>query len=92
MMDTRFLALLENQDTAALAVYSHFLVYMILFEDLWWCGDLGIGTLRSVLPVVWGCVECGRRAVGVDVEQRGLFAWPVRIVKVYGEMVDVIRQ
>ena len=86
MMDTRFLALLTEQDTAALAVYSHFLVYMILFEDLWWCGDLGIGTLRSVLPVVWGCIECGRPAVGVDVEQRGLFAWPVRIVKVYGEM------
>ena len=84
LMDPAFLALLTKQDTMALAVYSHFLVYMILFEDLWWCGDLGIGTLRTVLPVVWGCVKCGKPADGVSVQQQHLYAWPVRIARLHG--------
>lgn len=81
--ERQFLDLLAEENIMALAVYAHFLVHMILVEDLWFVGDLGIATVRSILSVVYGCSLCGKSPDGLNWGQQELIAWPARIAKLY---------
>ena len=84
--ERQFLDLLAKGNGFALAVYAHFLVYMIPLEDFWFVGDLGIATVRKILMVVNGCSLCGKSTYQVSLEQRELFAWPAKISKLYDDV------
>jgi hypothetical protein len=37
-----------------LAIYSHWLMLLIVAENLWWIGDIGRAGIRDVLHVIGG--------------------------------------
>lgn len=95
-LDDTYVKLLAEKDVIAMAVYAHFLAYVILLEDLWWVGDLGVATIRNILEGfgVVGCRWCsddGRPhqstpedktgTVQESLNVQGLFAWPARVLK-----------
>ena len=46
---TGFLNMLVDGFAQALAVYAHWLMLVILVEDLWWIGDMGRAGIRNVV-------------------------------------------
>ena len=85
-LDDTYVKLLAENDVIAMAVYAHFLVYLILLEDLWWVGDLGVATIQNILEGfgVVGCRWCSEDKTGTVQESlnlQGLFAWPARVLK-----------
>ena len=56
----------------ALLVYAHWLMMMILVEDLWWVDKMGRSGIQDVVAI---CSE-----VGFDVE--GLLLWPQQMMEI----------
>ena len=93
--DVSYFDYLAAGDICALAVYAHFVVHMILLEDLWWIRDLGIATLRDILRIVdekasqyhlllndrYLSPEASTDPVSSELQP--LFAWPRRIEELY---------
>jgi hypothetical protein len=43
---------LTDGHPGTLAVYAHWLMLLVLAEDLWWIGDMGRAGIRDVLHVI----------------------------------------
>lgn len=86
-MDDPYLHFLSQHDTVALAIYCFYLVYMILFQDFWWIGDLGIATLQDILSAVHGRVEDRSSTNPGGSLLLDLFQWPDRIVNLCKNLI-----
>jgi hypothetical protein len=53
-LDTTVIHMLTNTHPGVLAIYAHWLMLLVLAEDLWWVGDMGRAGIRDVLRVVGG--------------------------------------
>lgn len=51
-LDATVIHTLTDAHPGVLAIYAHWLMLLILAEDLWWVGDMGRAGIRDVLRVV----------------------------------------
>jgi hypothetical protein len=51
-LDTAVVQRLTDGHPGTLAVYAHWLMLLVLAEDLWWIGDMGRAGIRDVLHVI----------------------------------------
>ncbi|KAL8821822.1 MAG: hypothetical protein Q9191_007235 [Dirinaria sp. TL-2023a] len=65
-----FVDMLEGGSLAALVVYAHWLMLMVLVEDLWWVADMGRAGIREIIAV---CLDADR-------ELRSLLICPQRML------------
>ena len=86
-MKVAFFDLLVAGNWMALTVYSHWLVYAILLEGLWHINDLGVGTLREILPTLQESNDYNPAAMAesafATATGRDLIVWPTRILQIY---------
>ena len=57
-LDDTYVKLLAEKDDITMAVYAHFLVYVILLEELWWVGDLGQPPYEAFWKALGICPCC----------------------------------
>ena len=82
-----FFKLLIDEHILALSVYAHFVVYLILFENLWWIGDMGRATLRNILDAARDRSGVFAHASFSPGQLLELFQWPDWIIR-YPEIDD----
>lgn len=74
-----FVNMLVGGSPPALAVYAHWLMLMVLVEDLWWVDDIGRAGIRDIIAI---CSDADR-------DVRSLLIWPQQMLDVgsarYGE-------
>ena len=75
-----FVDMLMGKSPPAFAVYAHWLVLMILVEDLWWVGDMGRAGIRDTIAI---CSD----AQG---DVRNLLIWPQQMLDVARESADTV--
>lgn len=63
-----FMEMLTDCHPLALAVYAHWLMLVILIEDLWWIDDMGKAGIRQVVDI------CSKASSDIQ----GLMEWPRR--------------
>ena len=73
-----FVDLLIGRSPPALVVYAHWLMLMVLVEDLWWIDDMGVAGIRDIIE------ECSDAEDGI----RSLLFWPQHMLRVGRESVD----
>jgi len=44
--------LMTDAHPGVLAIYTHWLILLIVAEELWWIGDMGRAGIRDVLHVI----------------------------------------
>ena len=66
----------------ALAVYAHWLMLMVLMEDLWWIDDMGRAGIRDVIAI------CSN----ADPDVRSLLIWPQQMLEVGMECAPTVTQ
>ncbi|KAL9594774.1 MAG: hypothetical protein Q9219_006833 [cf. Caloplaca sp. 3 TL-2023] len=76
-----FVNMLVDRSPPALAVYAHWLMLMVLVEDLWWIDDMGRAGIRDIISI------CSDADPGVC----GLLIWPQRILDLGSESTDATR-
>ena len=62
----------------ALVVYAHWLMLMVLVEELWWVDDMGRAGIREVVDI---CEE-EEEEDDDECDVRGLLIWPMRMLSV----------
>ena len=67
-----FVNMLVDGSPPALAVYAHWLMLMVVVEDLWWVGDMGRAGIRNVISL---CSDA-------DPDVRSLLTWPQKMLDV----------
>ena len=75
-----FVDMLVGGSPVALAVYAHWLMLMVLVEDLWWVGDMGRSGIRDIIKI---CSE-------VDHDLRSLLICPQRMLDLEGKSADSV--
>jgi hypothetical protein len=80
-----FFKLLVDEHILALSVYAHFVVYLIMFENLWWIGDMGRATLRNILNATQNQTGAFVPAKLSPWQLQELIQWPDRIIR-YSEI------
>ncbi|EMC95825.1 hypothetical protein BAUCODRAFT_505599 [Baudoinia panamericana UAMH 10762] len=65
-----FVMLLTTLHPAALALYSHWLLLVVLAEDMWWMGDMGRAGIGAVVELL----------LKLDPSVLALVEWPRRIM------------
>ena len=51
-LDTAVVQLMTDAHPGVLAIYTHWLMLLIVAEELWWIGDMGRAGIRDVLHVI----------------------------------------
>lgn len=77
---TGFVDMLVGGSPPALAVYAHWLMLMVLMEDLWWVGDMGRAGIRDIIA------RCSDADCGV----RSLLIWPQQMLNVRRKPDDTV--
>ena len=75
-----FLDLLIGRSPCALVVYAHWLMLMVLVEDLWWIGDMGRAGIRDIIAM---CSDADRNV-------HSLLLRPQHMLRVGRESADTI--
>ena len=73
-----FVDLLIGRSPPALVVYAHWLMLMVLVEDLWWIDDMGRAGIREIIEI---CSDADR-------DVRSLLLWPRQMLRVGRESAD----
>ena len=76
-MPRGFVDMVIRGSPPALAIYAHWLMLMVLVEDLWWIGDMGRAGIRDVMAT---CSNADR-------DVRNLLIWPQQMLDL-GEISD----
>lgn len=79
-VDKAFLVLLSEEHRLALAIHAHFLVFLILFENVWYIGDLGLASLRDILTTLKNQSNSSARVKDAEALDGKLFSWPAKIL------------
>lgn len=79
-VDGRFMDLLATGEVRCLAVFGHFLPYMILLERSWWIDDLGSSTIQDMLEWV-DCKSCPNTSSSFRLDT--LLRWPRRLAQLH---------
>jgi hypothetical protein len=53
-LDAAVVQMMTDAHPGVLAIYAHWLMLLVLAEDLWWIGDMGRAGIRDVLNVIGG--------------------------------------
>lgn len=75
-----FVDMLVGGSPPALVVYAHWLMLMVLVEDLWWIGDMGRAGIRAI------DAKCSDADCGV----RSLLIWPQQMLDVGRKLADTV--
>ena len=75
-----FVDMLVGEFPPALAVYAHWLMLMVLVEDLWWIHDMGRAGIREIIAI---CSDA-------DHEVRSLLTWPQHMLDVGMKLADTV--
>ena len=75
-----FVDMLVGGFPPALAVYAHWLMLMLLVEDLWWVGDMGRAGIRDIIAI---CSDA-------DPSVRNLLDWLQQMLHVGRESADTV--
>ena len=75
---TGFVDMLMGKSPPAFVVYAHWLVLMVLVEDLWWVGDMGRAGIRDTIAI---CSDA-------DGDFRSLLIWPQQMLDMARESAD----
>ena len=75
-----FVDLLTGRCPPALVVYAHWLMLMVLVEDLWWIDDMGRAGIRDIVAI---CSDADR-------DVRSLLLWPQHMLRVGRESADTV--
>lgn len=75
-----FVDMLVGGSPIALAVYAHWLMLMVLVEDLWWVDDMGRAGIRGIIAI---CSD-------VDRDLRSLLSCPQRMLDLGRESADSV--
>ncbi|KAL9046156.1 MAG: hypothetical protein Q9214_000941 [Letrouitia sp. 1 TL-2023] len=75
-----FVDMLLVKSPPALAVYAHWLMLMVLVEDLWWIDDMGRAGIRDIIAI---CSDADR-------DVRSLLIWPQQILDVGRKSADTV--
>ena len=75
-----FVDLLIGGSPHALVVYAHWLMLMVLVEDLWWIDDMGRAGIRDIIAI---CSDADR-------DVRSLLLWPQDMLRVGRESADTV--
>jgi len=75
-----FVDMLVGGSPPALAVYAHWLMLMVLVEDLWWIGDMGRAGIRDIIAI---CYDADR-------DVRSLLTWPQHMLDVGRKSADTV--
>lgn len=75
-----FVDMLVAGSPPALAVYAHWLVLMVLMEDLWWVDDMGRAGITDVIAL---CSDADR-------DVGSLLTWPQRMLDVWRGSADAV--
>ncbi|KAL8837009.1 MAG: hypothetical protein Q9170_002698 [Blastenia crenularia] len=75
-----FVDMLVCRFPPALAVYSHWLMLMVLVEDLWWVGNMGRAGIREIIAI---CSDADRSV-------RSLLLWPQQMLDVGPKSADTV--
>ena len=75
-----FVDMLVVGSPPALAVYAHWLMLMILVEDLWWVGDMGRAGIRDIIAM---CSDADR-------DVHSLLIWPQQMLDVIRGSADTV--
>lgn len=75
-----FVEMLIGGFPPALVVYAHWLLLMVLVEDLWWIDDMGRAGIHEIIAI---CSDAGR-------DVRSLLLWPQHILGVGRESADTV--
>ncbi|KAI4163221.1 MAG: hypothetical protein LQ342_003154 [Letrouitia transgressa] len=75
-----FVDMLMDKSPPALVVYAHWLMLMVLVEDLWWIDDMGRAGIRDILA----------RFSDADRDIRSLLIWPQKILDVGRKSADTV--
>ena len=73
-----FVDLLIGRSPPALVVYAHWLMLMVLVEDLWWIDDMGRAGIRDIIAI---CSDADR-------DVRSLLLWPQHMLRVGRDSVQ----
>ena len=75
-----FVDMLVDGCHPALAVYAHWLMLMVLVEDLWWVDDMGRAGIRDIIA----------RCSDTDGNVLSLLIWPQQMLDVWRESAETI--
>lgn len=75
-----FVDMLVGESPPALAVYAHWLMLMVLVEDLWWIDDMGRAGIRDIIAI---CSDADR-------DVRSLLIWPQHMLDVGRKSADTV--
>ena len=75
-----FVDLLIDRSPPALVVYAHWLMLMVLVEDLWWIDDMGRAGIRDIIAI---CFDA-------DHDVRSLLLWPQHMLRVGRDSADTV--
>ena len=75
-----FVDLLIGRSPPALVVYAHWLMLMVLVEDLWWIDDMGRAGIREIIAIC-SDAEC---------DVRSLLLWPQHTLSVGMESAETV--
>ena len=75
-----FIDMLVGGSPPALAVYAHWLMLMVLVEDLWWVADIGRAGIRDIIAM------CSDADCGV----RSLLIWPEQMLNMGRGFADTV--
>ena len=76
-----FVNMLVGGSPPALTVYAHWLMLVVLVEDLWWVDDMGRAGIRDII------VMCSDADRGVH----SLLIWPQQMLDVGSESADTVQ-
>lgn len=75
-----FVDMLVAESPPALAVYAHWLMLMVLVEDLWWIDDMGRAGIRDIIA----------RCPDAEGDARSLLMWPQQMLDVGRKSADTV--
>ena len=75
-----FVDMLVGGCPAALVVYAHWLMLLVLVEDLWWIDDMGRAGIREIIAI---CSDAGCSI-------RSLLIWPQHMLDVGSKSADTV--
>ena len=75
-----FVDMLVAESPPALAVYAHWLMLMVLVEDLWWIDDMGQAGIRDIIA----------RCSDADRDVRSLLIWPQQMLDIGRNSADTV--
>jgi hypothetical protein len=71
-LDTAVVQMMTDAHPGVLVIYAHWLMLLVLAEDLWWIGDMGRAGIRDVLHIIGGSAS----------DLAPVLSWPQEILHV----------